>query len=268
MRGDPARGGVGSPRKRVPFSLRDTLFLSVVGFTLVLIAFAISLHQDHEAYSAYCQSAEHAETKGCELDKPFMERLIGDPAAFFTAVLAFLTLVLAAVAVIQIYFLNKSDQTARVTAEAALKSANVAERQVKAAIGAELPVLRVYAPELFQVDKPVPKTGGFGSISQNGPYLAQYSAFASVEIMNQGRTSASVSEILIGWCVGSYPSQPVYRSSVFQTSSFKQERKPRSCWKRSRSSSIRVNAETWWLVSRSEFSAGSNIPISWKRSGS
>lgn len=64
----------------------------------------------------------------CEIDvkqnEGFFELLVHDPVAFFTAVLASLTLILAIVGVFQIIYLNRADKTARLAAEAAKASAD------------------------------------------------------------------------------------------------------------------------------------------------
>lgn len=109
-------------------SLRDPFIRLIAFFILIVSAFAFTLDHDHQAYSAYCQTAEHQKTETCEPEKPFVEKLLGDPAAFFTAVLAVLTLVLAVVGVFQVVFLVRADTTARIAANAAKLSAEIAER--------------------------------------------------------------------------------------------------------------------------------------------
>jgi H+/gluconate symporter-like permease len=56
--------------------------------------------------------------------KTFWERTTSDPIAFFTFTLSIVTLVLGAISVRQFHYLKRSDETARVTANAALRQAN------------------------------------------------------------------------------------------------------------------------------------------------
>lgn len=106
-------------------ALRDNLSIATFALALIILASIFGLHQDHVAYSQYCELPSHAGEQACKLDRePFLEKLLSDPTALFTAVLAGLTFVLALTGSVQIVFLVRADATARMSAEAALKSAN------------------------------------------------------------------------------------------------------------------------------------------------
>jgi hypothetical protein len=69
----------------------------------------------------------------CQSLSIIWDRTLEDPVAFYTFVLSIFTALLAIVSATQIYFLTRADKTARITAEAAKKSAGIAEKSLLAA---------------------------------------------------------------------------------------------------------------------------------------
>jgi len=108
--------------------LRDALFRAVVLLGLIVLGVAFSLHRDDQSPSHQHEGSSEQGTEHVGPPKSFAAKTLEDPTAFFTATLAFLTFSLACVGVAQVYYLNRSDQTARISADAARKAAEVAER--------------------------------------------------------------------------------------------------------------------------------------------
>jgi|SRR5581483_1355943 len=120
-----------------------------------------------------------------------------DPVAFYTFVLAIFTGVLGATAIVQIRYLRKADETARLAADAANLSA-------KAAIAIELPIIRV-EPQMI----------GFGAARHEDNSVTEYAFVSSLTFSNLGRTKAFPIDVWCGWTVGNaLPKEPFYR--VFQ----------------------------------------------------
>lgn len=128
----------------------------------------------------------------CEIDvkqnEGFFELLIHDPVAFFTAVLASLTFVLAGVSTAQIYYLKQADKTSRVAAEATAASA-------KAVISLERP--RLIMAKTF--------------ISQD----SESTAYVDYAVENIGKSPAIMrsSSVEIR-CVPELPSEPDYQRVI------------------------------------------------------
>jgi hypothetical protein len=92
-------------------------------------------------------------------------------------------------------------EVARQSAEAAQRAAEAAELNAKAAIGIELPVLRAEAPELLDVEAPVPDTGSLAS-GRVDVLPGRYSTVRRIAVRNHGRTPAFPSLLKVGWYVG------------------------------------------------------------------
>lgn len=112
-----------------------------------------------------------------------------EPVVFYAFVLAVLTGVLALVSFVQGIFLFRADKTARISAEAANRSA-------RAAIGIKLPIIRVKLDSL-----------SLGKTS-DGEDVSVYQAF----IYNLGETKAFPVEILYGFTIGDVlPARAAYQ---------------------------------------------------------
>lgn len=116
-----------------------------------------------------------------------------DPVAFYTFVLAIFTGVLGATAIVQIRYLRKADETTRVAASAA-------DRSARAAIALQLPIIGIRPDELGH------KTAGSGQEQIESCYVRV------VTLTNLGPTKAFPKEILYGWTFGDgLPAEPNYR---------------------------------------------------------
>jgi hypothetical protein len=107
--------------------LENNCFLAIVIATLIITASLFTTSPNSEPRQAAAQ--EKTESTATEQKKPestweFWTKTTTDPVAAYTGVLAVFTLALVCVSAIQIYFLIRSDKTARITAEAALASNN------------------------------------------------------------------------------------------------------------------------------------------------
>lgn len=90
----------------------------------------------------------------------------------------------------------------RSTVRAAADAASAARLNARAAIGIELPVLRVLLPDLVDTDELIPAEGPYAGGVTDGP-PGRYSAISFPEIKNFGRTPAFPEEISVGWMVAS-----------------------------------------------------------------
>ncbi len=106
--------------------LESFLFRSIVLLSLIVAGSAFSLYHADQGPSRQEKGQAEQQSKDIDPPKTFVARTFDDPTAFFTATLAILTAVLAGVGVSQVYYLNRSDQTARISADAAKRSADIA----------------------------------------------------------------------------------------------------------------------------------------------
>ncbi len=133
-------------RRLPPF--KDYLFRAMVLLTLSIfvVGFALSRNPPANPPQSQSESAQSGEQQKSK--ETFWERLTDDPTAYFTAVLALFTFVLAGTSFFQIYFLFSADRSTRLAARAAINSANIAartvrsiedtaERQIRAYVGVE-----------------------------------------------------------------------------------------------------------------------------------
>jgi hypothetical protein len=130
----------------------------------------------------------------------------------------YLTLLMAVVAIAQLAFfawqlqlMRKSVEDAGAAASAAASAARSADLNARAAIGIELPILRVTPPELLSTSKLIADNGPYGGmVNDRSP--TKYSAVGNLELRNDGRTPAFLSEISVGWNVATtLPERPTYR---------------------------------------------------------
>lgn len=120
--------------------LESFLFRSVVLLALIVAGATFSLHHDDQRPSRQHEGGSEQQAEKVGPPKSFMDRTLDDPTAFFTAALAFLTTILAGVGAVQIRYLVRADDTARMSANAARKAAEVAERTLVASNRAWLKV--------------------------------------------------------------------------------------------------------------------------------
>ncbi|WP_156824735.1 hypothetical protein [Methylocystis rosea] len=89
-------------------------------------------------------------------------------------------------------------------------AADAAELSAKAAIGVELPILGIDAPDLNRIDAPVPKDGPYGSANLEG-LPDRYSVISWMHLRNAGRTPAFATDFAIGWCIAQVqPQKPSF----------------------------------------------------------
>jgi hypothetical protein len=121
------------------------------------------------------------------------ERTAEKQIAYYTKWLAWFTGALVAVSFTQGYFLLRSDKTARI-------SANAADRSARAAIAVQLPIIRIHPEDLGRGD------GKIGGLSY------EECSVAAVILSNLGPTKAFPLEILYGFTIGNeLPPEPSYR---------------------------------------------------------
>ena len=112
---------------------------------------------------------------------------------YFTGAAVFVALGQLAVFFWQLRLLRKSVKDTGLAAEAAILSA-------RAAIGIELPVLRVAPVDLISTDRRIESSGPYGGLV-NDRAPTKFSAIGNFLIKNLGRTPAFPDEIAIGWAV-------------------------------------------------------------------
>jgi hypothetical protein len=121
----------------------------------------------------------------------FWEKTRTDPVAAYTGVLAVFTLALVIVSSVQIYFLRRSDVTARRSADAALLAAQATSKQGDAAIASE----RAYIREIVtstRIDDAIKFAERYDKSPTMGSTKA--SLFAGCSYKNYGKTPATISD--------------------------------------------------------------------------
>jgi hypothetical protein len=115
----------------------------------------------------------------------------------------------------QLRLMRKSVDDASVAARAAASAAGSADLNARAAIGIELPVLRVIPPNLLLTDELLDHDGPyFGQVNDGVP--TRHSAVGNLEVRNDGRTPAVPVSISVGWTVtAKLPQSPTYRRTDF-----------------------------------------------------
>lgn len=175
-----------------PLLLAICLVLGIALFVSVVAPFQPPQHEQQQTYAkqkAETKPAEHKPTKS------LWERTHEDAVAFYTFVLSCFTGLLVIVTATQIGFLIRADKTARIAAEAA-------DRSARAAIGIQLPIIRIRPDDLGHGD----------SVVGGEPY--EECTVHSVVLSNLGATKAFPTEILYGWTMGEVlPGKPSYRAS-------------------------------------------------------
>lgn len=101
----------------------------------------------------------------------------------------------------QLRLMRKSLEDTHASADAARLAAKAAELNARAAIGIELPILRVRPPDdIVQTDGPIDGNLPYGGTVNDGP-LTQFSAIGLLTVENHGRTPAFPTSISVGWQV-------------------------------------------------------------------
>lgn len=150
---------------------------------------------DQESYEAIKERTEKA-----ELDRRLVE-LTGDLARF-TAGLFWATVALAALTAILAFFAFKQSRDMKKSLALANKAADAADKSARAAIGLELPIIRMIPDNLIS-----------GS-TQSGDELIVSYAVSSIVFANYGRTSAFPIEVKSGMIIGDeLPPEPRYSSN-------------------------------------------------------
>ncbi len=172
---------------------RNLLYRSLVFATLVWAAVGFGLYTQPRASEPKKQGTLDLDTVVVEARKGFWAKTNDDPTAFFTGALAALTAVLATVGVVQIYFLRRTDETARTSAEAAIISARAAEKALE---GTDAPFIFPFARAYDAGKDPSPP--GRNSLG-----------FACYELRNLGRSPAIVREVYHGLLKSNFVPPPV-----------------------------------------------------------
>jgi hypothetical protein len=107
-----------NPEISVGFVVASLFWIAVLGWQS---SYSLSENEKQRCYDEAKKTGHKDEE--C---KSFWERTTSDPIAFFTFTLSIVTLALGAISVRQFHYLKRSDETARITAEAAKKSADAA----------------------------------------------------------------------------------------------------------------------------------------------
>jgi len=120
--------------------MREYVLATLCAAVLVFVAFfgaysggavrepLSAAQQQHDKARYGGQQNPEGKTPKIENSDSFWDKTKGDPVAYFTYVLSMFTGVLGTVSIFQLWFLNKSDKTARIAAEAANLSADALRR--------------------------------------------------------------------------------------------------------------------------------------------
>jgi hypothetical protein len=120
-------------------ALEIVAVLAAIVFAVALVGLIIlySSQPPNEPEQQQHSEKYEASQQKRELSKSFWQRTTEDPIAFFTLWLAIFTMILSAVAVIQIKFLVRAEGIATKTAQAAKDSATAASNSVMAFVDSE-----------------------------------------------------------------------------------------------------------------------------------
>lgn len=134
--------------------------------------------------------------------------LAGERVAYYTKVLAIFTGTISVLGLLQIWFLRRADETNRLLAQSA-------KRTAEAAIGIELPIINAAFPELVATNKAITSESDYtGGGINDGPPTEQ-TIIHRMDFRNAGRTPAFPTKIDFGWaCIKSLPSEPVIKTTV------------------------------------------------------
>lgn len=122
--------------------------------------------------------------------REFWDWTTRDAVSFYTSVLAIFTAVLGATAIVQLKYLRRADETARISSDAAKRAADAAGMQASASVEIELPILMIVEIETL----PAPRN-----------------KFVRIKVRNYGRTPAIiVADCLETKLAKTLPTKPLY----------------------------------------------------------
>lgn len=135
------------------------------------------------------------------LSRYVARRVLADPVALFTVVLALFTWRLIVVGREQGRLTLRAEELTRLALKASEKQAKAARRAANAAVRLELPIVRVLIPSLIYVDNfPEPGKAAGGLILNKPP--GERSVVNGLTVRNDGRTRAFVDGLRVGYAVG------------------------------------------------------------------
>jgi hypothetical protein len=136
----------------------------------------------------------------CLSPDTFWARLQCNPVDLFTALLALFSGILTVTTFIQIRYLRRADETARISADAATIAA-------RAAVASEMPIVFLTDISLWDVPFPGTESGGGASVHGVPPKLTT----VQVEFKNYGRTPARLIQLYVdNRIVKELPADPQY----------------------------------------------------------
>jgi hypothetical protein len=92
------------------------------------------------------------------------------------------------------------------------RAADAAKQSSDAALAIELPLIRVWAPMLLNMDQPIPASGPYAGADVT-LLPGEFSTVSEFSIINHGRTNAIVDRLMVGWDFSlELPRTPRYRS--------------------------------------------------------
>lgn len=173
--------------QRLQRAILLTLLLGIFGLA------SIAVRSSQPTHDPSCgERAEEAEGYDCKKEKrkSFWERTTDDPVAAFTAVLGLFTAVLAGVAVIQVRFLVRADETARAAAIAAKRSADA--------------LISLERPWMVAVVSDVSLSNGIANVTGETPFEFE----VPIKFVNEGKTTAFIGIFRTRSVVSIYRSRP------------------------------------------------------------
>ena len=140
----------------------------------------------------------------CSMPCDVIKNTTSDPVALFTAVLCYIVL-------LQLIWMSRQEGVLKESVAVADKAANAAERQSKAAIATELPILRIIDLKLAEFDRSGNAVEGNDPVPA-GPLSGLYKILFCYK--NVGRTMATVNKIIVEYRLTQFlPEQPQYQDA-------------------------------------------------------
>jgi hypothetical protein len=176
---------------------QSNLINAVVMATLIICAVLIASRPNYELL----QGSATSDVEVSDLHK-FWEKTKTDPIAAYTGVLAVFTLALVIVSSVQIYFLRRSDVTARRSADAALLAAQATTKQGDAAIASE----RAYVQEIVTSTR-IDDAIRFAGLYDKSPTMGstKTSLLVGCSFKNYGKTPATITDYGLDLVISSTP---------------------------------------------------------------
>lgn len=197
--------------RRFPNYLHEIDWAAIVGSAL-LLTFAFAVFVPFATLGEHQYQKTQSQTENGAPDVSVADRAAVEVAEY-TQVLAWFTAILAGVSICQLYFLRRSDETARTSAESANIAAKAALHQTNALIAIESPV--VILAELTMRQPPN------AMLDDDGPLVTKYPtsmARVLVTFKNVGRTAAVAKRLCLKWEITKeLPEEPNYEGRFGQT---------------------------------------------------